>query len=195
MQVIAEVPFEEWVKWEKHYIKKYKDEGCDLTNMTEGGEYGGLGGKEHPNYGKHLSSATRQKIRLSKLGPKNPMYGKRFVRSAETRLRIKNGLNASKKLFLSRKSAAFREKISTAQSRPVLLLVVSNLKNLRVAAEHLGLSKSTVNVARRNKRQVGKSLPQRYWVVYAEDLEQFRLQMKGAQGMRCGPKARLDIAA
>jgi group I intron endonuclease len=35
-----------------------------------------LSGKDHPCYGKKLSKEHREKIRNSKIGPKNPMYGK-----------------------------------------------------------------------------------------------------------------------
>lgn len=38
LEIIKEVPVDEWKDWEKHYIKYYKDKGCNLTNLGQGGE-------------------------------------------------------------------------------------------------------------------------------------------------------------
>lgn len=38
LEVLEEVPIEQWKEYEKMYIKKYLDEGCDLMNYTEGGD-------------------------------------------------------------------------------------------------------------------------------------------------------------
>lgn len=41
LEVIKEVPIEEWKNWEKYYVTYYRDKGCNLTNITDGGD--GLG--------------------------------------------------------------------------------------------------------------------------------------------------------
>lgn len=38
LEVLEEVPIEQWKDYEKMYIKKYINEGCDLMNYTEGGD-------------------------------------------------------------------------------------------------------------------------------------------------------------
>lgn len=38
LEIIDIVPVEEWKKYEKIYIKKYIESGCDLVNYTEGGD-------------------------------------------------------------------------------------------------------------------------------------------------------------
>jgi len=38
LEILEEVPIEEWKEFEKMYIKTYSDEGCDLMNYTEGGD-------------------------------------------------------------------------------------------------------------------------------------------------------------
>ena len=38
LEILEEVPVDKWKEFEKMYIKKYKDAGCDLMNYTEGGD-------------------------------------------------------------------------------------------------------------------------------------------------------------
>jgi len=38
LEILIEVPIEDWKKYEKEYIRKYIKDGCDLVNYTEGGE-------------------------------------------------------------------------------------------------------------------------------------------------------------
>lgn len=37
-EIIDTVPIDEWQYWEKHYITKFKNEGCNLVNYTDGGD-------------------------------------------------------------------------------------------------------------------------------------------------------------
>ncbi len=59
IRLVKEIPNSQWQKWERFYIKQFKDEGCELTNMTEGG----LGVKRYTH-----TSKTKRKMRLRKLG-------------------------------------------------------------------------------------------------------------------------------
>lgn len=43
LEVIAEVPIDNWQEYEKYYIKYYRDLGCNLTNLGVGGEGLGFG--------------------------------------------------------------------------------------------------------------------------------------------------------
>jgi len=38
LEILEEVPIDNWIYYEKIYIKKYIMEGCDLMNYTEGGD-------------------------------------------------------------------------------------------------------------------------------------------------------------
>jgi group I intron endonuclease len=38
LEIIKEVPMGEWKDWEKYYIRYYKEKGCKLTNLGQGGE-------------------------------------------------------------------------------------------------------------------------------------------------------------
>lgn len=38
LEVLEEVPIDQWKDYEKMYIRKYLNEGCDLMNYTEGGD-------------------------------------------------------------------------------------------------------------------------------------------------------------
>jgi hypothetical protein len=59
IEIIAEVPVEEWQFWERHFIKQFRDAGFDLTNSTAGGD------------GVHAPSPeVRGKMRRGRLGKK-----------------------------------------------------------------------------------------------------------------------------
>jgi len=90
MEVIDKTDdFKKSSELEIYYIKKYKEEGCDLVNSTEGGEgtlgrivsqeqrntqseklKGKMKGETNPFYGKKHSSETKEKMRQVKLGKK-----------------------------------------------------------------------------------------------------------------------------
>jgi group I intron endonuclease len=68
IEVIDEVPINDWGYWEDFWIKYYKFLGYQLMNEMDGGH----------GYGKH-SAETIEKIRQSQSGEKNSMYGKPSV--------------------------------------------------------------------------------------------------------------------
>lgn len=61
LELLEVVPFLDWVAAEKKWIKRLRDIGCRLTNITDGGE--GL-------CGAIFSEETREKIRKSRIGKK-----------------------------------------------------------------------------------------------------------------------------
>jgi hypothetical protein len=67
LELVAEVPAPEWPMWEVAYIQFFRDEGCHLVNGNDGGEGGSNPVKE-----------VRDKISQSKLGPRNPNFGKKM---------------------------------------------------------------------------------------------------------------------
>jgi hypothetical protein len=69
MEVLFEVPREEWEKYERSYIRIFSEAGCDLINGTEGGESGPSNrGSKHPNFGKGLSEETKSRIGAANRG-------------------------------------------------------------------------------------------------------------------------------
>lgn len=67
--IIAEVPdSEDWQSVERFWIKKLRAEGCDLTNILEGGE----GGCTYGHTGRSHSAETRAKISANRRGIKVP---------------------------------------------------------------------------------------------------------------------------
>lgn len=57
LKVLASVPFNDWQEHERKWIEKFKNDGCNLTNSTDGGK-----GPLMPN------EETREKMRFAKLG-------------------------------------------------------------------------------------------------------------------------------
>lgn len=74
MEVISEV--KNWRRWEKYYIKKYRDLGYQLENRNEGGGGADVVSQEtidkiknHPTRGKQISKANKGKTMAHKGKP------------------------------------------------------------------------------------------------------------------------------
>ena len=195
------------------WIKKYKNDGFNLTNHTDGGDTyyyedkikliaesnkilkkGNkycLGHKHsektkkriseavknsnHPHYGIPKPDYIRKKISIANSGKKNGMYGNHFEMSDSHKDNISKALKASKKFQSVMKSDEFRQKISNTQINPVLLLdgefnIFKEFKNMAECSRYLNCSPENVYNARRDKRKVKK----KYWVVYPEELNDFK---------------------
>lgn len=115
-----------------------------------------------------VTEETKQKIRETKLGKKNPMWGKKYSLSEETIEKIRNS-NIGKK-----RSSLTRQRISVHQSQSTLLLdvnfeIVKTYNSCREIADDLGFTYSNIKNARRHKRMIGKSLDKKYYIVYLCD--------------------------
>lgn len=95
LEIIDEVPVEEWPQWEVAYIQYYIEEGCSLVNGSLGGEGGHSPSEEtrrkisEANKGKHFGTMpleVRKKIQQAFLGDKNHFFGKHH--SSESRQRM-----------------------------------------------------------------------------------------------------------
>jgi len=63
IELVDIIPFSEWLFWEMHYISLFKSWGFNLYNIAPGGENPPvLSGNLNPNFGKHLSQETKNKI-------------------------------------------------------------------------------------------------------------------------------------
>lgn len=93
MELLAEVPLEEWAEAERVWIKFFRDIGADLTNGTNGGDGtpGRINSLAHrrriseANRGKIHTAKTRAKVSASLLGNKR-CVGR--ICSAETRAKL-----------------------------------------------------------------------------------------------------------
>lgn len=89
IEIIDEVSEAEWQSWECAYIQFFKDEGCNLTNSTPGGEAGpSLPGELNPNFGKSISDERRVYLSEINSGEKHPKYGTKDSEETLERKRI-----------------------------------------------------------------------------------------------------------
>jgi group I intron endonuclease len=156
---------------EVYYIKKYRSLYPNLTNTADGGRRGIIINGNHPMQGKKHSPLSIEKMRLIKMGEKNPVWGKRFSRTEEQKKNLSIGLKNSDKLKLSRQSTEYRDLISSVQSLKIYALdsisleIVHTFKNSKDASEYFGVTRANINNARRFKRIVGKSLNTKYFII------------------------------
>lgn len=73
---------------EEEAISKYKMIGAKLRNLCSGGIGGaaGLTGKLSPNYGKKMSTAFVERLRLMMAGEGNPRYGAKLTEETKRRI-------------------------------------------------------------------------------------------------------------
>lgn len=97
-------------------------------------------GKNHPNYGKHRSEKTKAKLRISKLGEKNPMYGKpapnrgkKHTETTKAKMRGKRHCNFGKPSSRRAKSP-FPNLISEMNARELIYPALANLLGMSLAA-------------------------------------------------------------
>lgn len=60
LEILDEVPMQEWQFWEKHYISLYKSWGFDLLNVTSGGGHDSTGYKHSSDTKKRLSEIRKK---------------------------------------------------------------------------------------------------------------------------------------
>ncbi len=77
LEIIDEVPITEWQFWEQHYISLYKSWGFNLTNISTGGDGGGV-------FGWRATDETKARMRLAQLGKKLSSETKEKLRIAHT---------------------------------------------------------------------------------------------------------------
>lgn len=116
MQIIDKVYVHEWQAAEAAYIIFFKEQGCNLTNATPGGD--GLGsGQDNPQFRKPRTPEVKAKIRAKLMG-----HGV----SAETRARMSAGIKGKCKgrkhspEARARMSAAQKGKIISSETRAKL---------------------------------------------------------------------------
>lgn len=166
---------------EIYWIRYYRSLYNDMTNTSDGGLLPPLKGKDHPFYGTHRSEETKIKIRETKIGDKNPMYGKHPIMNQITKEKISKSLKESEKFQKSRKSQEYRDKISKSQSNPVFVLdnnfnIIYEFDNMVKCAQLLGFSESNINHAVCDKRQIGRCKGYKYWVVLKSKYKEFIME-------------------
>lgn len=124
-----------------------------------------LGGGGH-------SDETIQKIKESKIGPKNPMYGRKVPK--EQRAKMVDGMRKSPKFKASRQSQEYKTKISKALSVPLVVInedgsYYGEFPNARECGEHFGFKKANILHAVKDKRLIGKSLQSKFRVIRKDE--------------------------
>jgi len=90
LNIVDEIPLNNWQFWEQHYISLYKSWGFNLTNGTKGGDGNDCWQKLHSeetkkkislaHLGKKLSKEHKSKLGLLKIGNKNAVGHKGSIR-------------------------------------------------------------------------------------------------------------------
>lgn len=106
LEILEEVPKNQWQEIEREYIRVFRMIGIPLTNVSEGGEGVTMtpevrekigrankkhtypSGKNHPNFGKHWPKEARQNMSLAHKGRPGPMEGKKHTEVSKEKMRL-----------------------------------------------------------------------------------------------------------
>lgn len=125
IEIIDEVPEDEWVFWEQYWISQFKTWGFNLTNLTIGGQGG--------NGYKHKDS-SKQKMRKSKLGTKLP---------EEQKIKISESIKLKSKENPYYNRGAGNSRIYLDKDDLYQKYIIENL-SLNKCAAYFNVSKKTV---------------------------------------------------
>lgn len=166
VEILDEVPENDWEFWECYYIALYKSWGFKLTNGTIGGDGAHCGvlnpmygkkGKDNPNYGSKRSEAVRKLMSINSTGEKNGFYGRTHSVEYKQILSEKTGELATQ--YGAVRSPEYLKLQSTVQSK-VPIKVLDTLtgeefefNNSKDAATFLQVPHSSVRTAK-NKYKV-----------------------------------------
>jgi group I intron endonuclease len=143
LAVIEEVSFETWQSRERYWISKFKHDGFNLVNGTDGGEgSNGFKGKKH-------SEATKLKLRERSLGKKASeetlikLRNRRHSPSTKDKIRLARlGKKASKETI--KKIRASRTKLSDEDVCSILKAVSGKSETQISIARRFGISRAYV---------------------------------------------------
>jgi group I intron endonuclease len=107
LYVIEETTIAEWEEREKFWIRYYKNEGCNLTNLSWGGQ---------GNLGIEVSDETRNKMSEA-ARKKPPISEKTRVRMSQAQLGRKHSEETKKKIGKGRRGAILSEELKARISQ------------------------------------------------------------------------------
>lgn len=130
VDIIDEVPKNEWEQWERFYIAFFRIIGCNLTNMTSGGDCGAdVSGRKQT--AEHIKKRVESRLAYFKEHPEEELLRKEKARQAMRTDTSRNKLKAS--LIKVHKTEEYKHNASKAQKGHIVS--EQTREKLRIAAE------------------------------------------------------------
>lgn len=165
IHIIEACTLESVYEREVYWIKKYREDGFDLTNKVEGGP-GMLGLKHTQEMKDSMSQKFKgkkpgehwQEMVSNQVGEKHPMYGKKhsaetirklkeshtgYIMPQEQKDKIRNSLKGIKRGPLSSEQIDKLKKIAEERGRPVIINGIQ-YKSIREAARDTGINRRKI---------------------------------------------------
>lgn len=146
LEVIEEVNKNEWKIFEKYYIKKYRENGNKLVNLTNGGE--GSDGYRHTNEVKkemrlnHKDVSGKKNPNYGKLGLLSPNYGRKNTEETKNKMSMAQRGNKNHN-YGKRMNNLVRKKISKKLGTKIIINKIE-YDSIRQASRELNIPRSTL---------------------------------------------------
>jgi len=151
LEIIDTVPMCEWSEKEKYWIKYYRENGCSLTNLTDGGDGG--------NFGDEINKLISQKL---KGGVFSEETIKRMTESARKRKLTDEGKKLLSEKRKGEKNSMFGRKQSKhcieSKYKPVEQFdlngnFIKSWKSLKEVSEYLSINRNSIRMCSNNQRK------------------------------------------
>jgi hypothetical protein len=151
MNIIESVCNDMWSEREKYWIKYYKDMGCKLTNLTDGGDGG--------NFGNDVNKKISEKLKGRKFTPETLKLmsesAKKRIISDEGRKTLSEYRKGSKNSMFGKKQTNF---CIESKYKPVTQLtldgeVIKTWKSLKEVSEYLLINRNSIRMVCNGQRK------------------------------------------
>lgn len=151
LEIIDTVDNNNWGDYEKKWISFYRELGCDLTNLTDGGDGG--------NFGDKINKLISEKL-------KNRVFSEETIKlmseSAKKRKLSEQGRKSLSEKRKGEKNPMYGKKQSIycieSQYKPVIQLtndgeIIKEWKSLKEVSEYLLINRNTIRMVCNNQRK------------------------------------------
>jgi hypothetical protein len=146
IELVEEVPYDQWPERERYWIARFRAQGCDLTNTATGGN-GGSG---------PVSPEVRAKISAANKGRKFPPMSEETRRKmSESRKGRKNSPEA-----IAKTAAALRGRKASPETRAKLSMAhKGQIPTFGKGAKHTPETRAKMSLSKRQKRFMRENPP------------------------------------
>ena len=151
MEIIDIININEWSEKEKYWIKYYKDKGCNLTNLTEGGDGGNFGDKINKLISEKLKGRVFSKETIKLMSES----AKKRKLTDEGRKSLSEKRKGEKNSMFGRKQSKYciESKYKPLNQYDLNGNFIKGWGSLKEVSEYLSINRNTIRMCANNQRK------------------------------------------
>ena len=151
LEIIDIININEWSEKEKYWIKYYKDKGCNLTNLTEGGDGGNFGDKINKLISEKLKGRVFSKETIKLMSES----AKKRKLTDEGRKSLSEKRKGEKNSMFGRKQSKYciESKYKPLNQYDLNGNFIKGWGSLKEVSEYLSINRNTIRMCANNQRK------------------------------------------